>query len=338
MKSRLLLYLPALALAAGCSKSPENPADAVAALPAMRVTLATVEAVEAPALIEVTGSVRPSQRAQLAAKVMGSVAELPVTLGQRVAAGDLLVRLSAAEIAARVTQARAQLNVARRDLARERDLLAQGASTPDMVSGLEDRHALLEAMVREAETMLGYTEIRAPFAGVIARRHVHAGDLAAPGQPLLELEGTDNFEIEAGVPDSLAPRLAVGDSLLVEAPHEFHATLAELGPSSDARVRTVTIKLSVPATAAVRSGQFVRVHVPSGSARTLLVPAAAVTTVGQMERVFVVENGRAVLRLVKTGARHGGRIEVLSGLEAGETIVAEPVAGLREGQPIEPRS
>lgn len=336
MKPSVLLLVPALALVAGCSKPAEPTAAALP--PAIRASVARVEAVDAPVLTEVTGTVRPAQRAQLAAKVMGAITGLPVNLGQRVAAGDLLLEISATEFTARVAQARAQFNAVQRDLARERNLLAKGASTQDIVHGLEDRFALMQAMVREAETMLGYTEIRAPFAGVVARKYVNAGDLAAPGHPLVEIEGADDFQIEAGVPDSLVANLAVGQSLAVEGAGEFRAAIVELSSSSDAHARTVTVKLAVPASASVRSGQFVRVHVPAGQARTLLVPAAAVSTVGQMERVFVVENGRAVLRLVKTGARHHDRVEVLSGLNAGESIVAQPVAGLREGQPIEVQS
>lgn len=333
MKSSLLPLL-AFALLAGCAKH-AAPEPAGTSLPVVRVSTARVEDSETPLFTEVPGTIRPARRAQVAPKVMGAIAELPVVLGQQVAAGELLARISAAEITARVAQARAQFNVARRDLARERDLLAKGASTQDLVQGLEDRFAMLEAMVREAETMLGYTEIRAPFAGVIARRYANVGDLAAPGQPLLELEGAADFQIEAGVPDSLVAGLAIGQALSVSGAAGFAATIAEISSSSDAHARTVTVKLAVPADAPVRSGQFVRVLVPAGQARTLLVPADAVSLAGQMERIFGVQDGRAVLRLVKTGARHGGRVEILSGLGAGETVVAPSVAGLREGQPVE---
>ena len=169
-------------------------------------------------LIEVTGTVRPVQRATIAAKVMGAIAELPVVLGQRVHAGDLLVKISAGEISARVVQAQSQLNQVERDLDRERKLLTKGASTPDMVKSLEDRLAMTQAMVREAEVMLGYTSVRAPFDGVVARKLASAGDLAAPGEPLLEIEGLGDFQVEAGIPDSLAPRLAPGAALAVEVP------------------------------------------------------------------------------------------------------------------------
>lgn len=340
MNSVPLVPLLAVALLAGCTRHAE-PAAAAPALPPARVQLDRVALEEVPALTEVTGTVRPVQRATLAAKVMGTISGLPVALGQRVRAGEPLLKISAAEITARVTQAQSQLNLAGRDLARERDLLAKGASTAEMVRNLEDRFTLTEAMVREAETMLGYTELRAPFDGVVARKLVHAGDLAAPGQPLLEIEGAGDFEVEAGIPDSLAARLAPGVELSVDVPATgaaFTARLVELASAADADARTVTAKLAVPAGATVRSGLFARVQVPGAPVRTLLVPAGAVSLSGQMERVFIAgEGNRAVLRLVKTGAPRNGRIEILAGLAAGDTVVINPPAGLREGQPLEVR-
>ncbi len=336
MKLRAFLFIVALAFLAGCAKHAAPVPAAAPALPTARVSVALAVAQDAPLLTEVTGTVLPAQRATLAAKVMGGISDLPVTLGQRVAAGDVLLKISAPEIAARVALARSQYNVAQRDLARERDLLDKGASTSDMVRGLKDRHTGAEAMVREAETMLGYTELRAPFAGTVTRKFVNAGDLAAPGQPLLVLEGSGDLQIETGIPGSLAANVQVGAELLVQtSAAEFHARVVELSSTADTSARTVTAKLAVPAGASVRSGEFVHVHVPAGSVRAILVPADAVSTAGQLERVFVAANNRAELRLVKTGAAHDGQIEILSGLAAGETVIVRAPAGLREGQPLE---
>lgn len=337
---RIITPLLALALVAGCSRPEETAAEAAANLPPAKVRLAVVHAENLPTLTEVTGTVRPVQRAMIAAKVMGAIEELPVTLGQRVKAGDLLVKISAGEISAKVLQAQSQLNMARRDLERERDLLAKNASTSEMVKGLEDRFTMTQAMVSEAETMLSYTIVRAPFDGVVARKLANAGDLSAPGLPLLEIEGTDAFQIEAGIPDSLAARLAVGTPLAVEVPAAgvaFTGTLGELSSASDAYARNVPAKISVPAGTAVRSGQFARVQVPGAPARIMLAPAAAVSTLGQMERVFVAVDNRAVLRLVKTGATRGDRVELLSGVAEGDRLVLDPPVGLREGQGLEVR-
>jgi RND family efflux transporter MFP subunit len=337
MKSnRFFLPLLAAALLAGCAA--RGAPEAAANLPPVRVRATTVRAEEVPVLVEVTGTVRPVQRALLAAKVMGAIEDLPVALGQRVRAGDLLVKISAGEISARVLQAQAQLNQARRDLDRERDLLTKNASTADMVKSLEDRFAMTQAMVREAEVMLGYATIRVPFDGVVARKLASAGDLAAPGMPLLEIEGTSDFQIEAGIPDSLIPRLPSGTRLAVAVPAAnaaFTGTLVEVSSAADPLTRTVTVKIAVPAGTPVGSGQYARVQVPGAPSRALLAPAGAVSTLGQMERVFVVAGSRAVLRLVKTGAARGDRVEILSGLADGDRIVTDPPAGLREGQPLE---
>ena len=334
----LSLPLLSLALFAGCAKHSESVADAAAGLPPARVRVATVRIEDTPMDVEVTGTVRPFQHAVIAAKVMGAIEEMPNALGQRVKAGDLLVKISAGEISARVLQAKSQLNQVHRDLERERDLLAKGASTSDMVKGLEDRFAMTKAMVAEAEVMLGYAAVRAPFDGVVARKMADVGDLAAPGMPLLEIEGAGNFQVEAGIPDSLVAGLAVGVPLEVDVPvggAHFTGNLVELSSSADSSTRTVTAKISVPAGSILRSGQFARVQVPGTSVRALFAPAGAVSKLGQMERVFVVGSGGAVLRLVKTGAIRGDRVEILSGISDGERVVLDPPAGLREGQRVE---
>ncbi len=339
--SSFVLTAAALGLLAGCGKHPAPSAstDSAAALPPAKVRLATVRAENLPVVTAITGTIRPLRQAQIAAKLMGAIDELPVTLGQSVRTGDLLVKISAAEITARVAQAQSQLNVARRNLERERDLLGKGASTADLVRGLEDRLTLTQAMVREAEVMLGYATIRAPFDGVISRKLANAGDLASPGLTLLQLEGTGAFEVEAALPDSFASNLNVGAILAISVPATgiaFKAPIAELSPAADAGARSILAKLTVPAGTAVRSGQFVRVELPGPSVRTLLVPAAALSPHGQMERIFVAgENNRAVLRLVKSGATRGDHREIVSGLSDGERVVVAPPAGLREGQTLE---
>ena len=335
---RIALPLLALAFAAGCSRQPDAAADPVAGLPPAKVQIATVRVEVLPEPTEVTGTVRPLQHATVAAKVMGNIEELPVSLGQRVKAGDLLLKISAAEISAKVLQAQSQLNMARRDLDRERDLLTKNASTPDMVKGLEDRFTMTQAMVREAEVMLGYTTLTAPFDGVVARKMASPGDLAAPGMPLLEVEGTEVFQVEAGVPDSLSGYISVGTELPVAVPSaaaSFVGKVVELSSSADPVSHTVQVKISVPADAQVRSGEFARIQVSGHPIRTLMVPKSAVSIRGQIERVFVFNNGRALLRLVKTGVAQNDRIEVLSGLDEGEQIVANPPVALCEGQRLE---
>ncbi|HTO04778.1 MAG TPA: efflux RND transporter periplasmic adaptor subunit [Opitutus sp.] len=341
MKNRFLSPLVsavALFVVAGCGGQRDSAESAGGAdvLPAVRVQTAAVVVRELPATIEVAGTVRPVQRAQVAAKVMGVIEELPVTLGQQVSAGEVLVRIAAGEVSARVEQARAQLNGARRDLERERALLIKGASTTETVKNLEDRLVANEAQLREAEVMLGYAEVRAPFDGVVARRPVNAGDLATPGVLLLEIEGTSRFEIEAGVPESAASQLKIGSPMRIKIPAgsvSFEGSIAEISSAADPEARTVLVKIAVPEDMAVRSGQFVRVEVPGEVRKALLVPASAVTRFGQMERVFSIgPQNRAVLHLVKTAGVRDEHVEIVAGLSVGDRVIVNPPAGLREGQ------
>jgi len=346
MKPIFVSSLVAL-LIVGCGRAPDQAANRAVVGPAVRTRVVTVQPESVANITEVTGIVRPNQRAQVAAKVMGTIEDMPFVLGQRIQAGDILVKIGAAEINARRVQAQSQLNAVQRDLQRERDLLVKGASTPDMVRGLEDRFTAVQALVNEAEIMLGYATIRAPFAGVIARKLANVGDLASPGYPLLEIEGLGGFEVEAGIPDSLAAQLSVGTPLAVAiadtsgptdraALSSLSGSLAELSSAADPSAHTVTAKISLPAQPKVRSGQFVRVLIPGAATSTLLVPTTAVTTVGQMDRIFVAtSDNRAELRLVKTGSRRGERTEILAGIDGGERIVIDAPVGLREGQRLE---
>lgn len=325
-----------LALGA-CGRPPA--AQSPGRLPAVRVSVALVQSESAPVLIPISGTVRAVRRAALAAKVAGAVEPPALALGQVVRTGEVLVTIAAAEHTARVAQGRALLTQVERELARERTLAASGAGTPDTVRSLEDRRAQAQAALREAEAVLDYAVVRAPFDGVVARKFVEPGDFAGVGAPLLQLDGRDALEIEIAVPESLAASLTVGSSLAAELPTaglRFQAKLTELSSAADPTTRTTTAKLAVPPGTAARSGEFVQILVPTPPAAVLLAPANAVSLFGQMERVFVVdENRRATLRIVKTGSRHGERIEIAAGLTAGERVVLAPPATLRDGQPLE---
>jgi RND family efflux transporter MFP subunit len=326
----------ALTLLAACHRD-QPAAPSATALPSVRVSVATVERVIAPIVVETAGTVRPVERAVIAAKISGTVAALPLTLGQTVKRGDLLVRLAAPEFAARAAQARAALDQAERDEQRTRTLAASGADTHDAAAAAADRLRAARAALTEAEAMLGYTEIHAPYDGRVAAKHAYPGDLASPGQPLLVLESSAAFQVEAAMPASLTTTLTLGTSLTVHVADTAAPLLcpvAEIAAAADPATRTVLVKLALPATDAALSGRAARVELPGAPTEALLAPVTTVTRFGQMERVFVVADGHVQLRLVKTGAVRGDRVELLSGVSAGDTLVVAPALTLRDGQPV----
>jgi RND family efflux transporter MFP subunit len=284
------------------------------------------------------GTVRAKLRSVIEAKVTGRVEQLPVVTGQRVETGDLLVQLNAQEVRARLDQAVAVREQAEGDLQRFTALLRQEAVTRAEFDAVQARQRVAQAAVAEAETMLSYTKVLAPFAGVVTRKLADVGDLALPGKPLLELEDPVRLRLEANVPEALLDKLHSGARLPVRiatVEKELAGTVSEIAPSTDPNSRTFLVKLDLPAAAGLRAGQFGRVLVPVGEVSALRVPASAVVQRGQLELVFVVVDARAQLRLVKTGKRLGPETELVSGVQAGETVVVEGAASLVDGQAVE---
>lgn len=332
----LLISLVLLALT-GCREEHPQKEHAGMQLPPVNVEVVTVTSREAPLQTEVVGTVQPVDRAEIAAMVTGTIEQIPVVLGSRVKAGDLLVKISAGEISAKVIQAQAQLEQARRNLAREKKLLQKNAATGESVKSLEEAFRVAEAVHNEARIMLSYSTITAPFDGQITRKNTNVGDLATPGTPLLQLEDNRQLQVVTSVPEALVLLLSPGDTLPIQIPAagiSIHGKVAEIAPAADPLSRTAAVKLNIEEAVQLRSGQFARVALPGSRQDTLFVPVSAVHVFGQMEKIFVVSDNTARLRLVRTGAILNDQVEILAGLESGEQIITRSDSQLVDGQPV----
>ena len=326
------LLLPLLLLAA-CGRH-ETPPSAAPALPTATVHTLPAGYENHAATEEVVGTVRSKQRAVVEAKVSGRVLEYTATPGAVVQRGELLARLEVQEIQAKVDQARALLDQARREYDRQKQLITSNATTRQEYETAEARVKITTAGLTEAETMLGYASVTAPFDGVVTRKLADVGDLAMPGKPLLEIEAPGSLRFEADLPEAILDRVQLGAKLPVRLNQIVVGTVSEISPIADPVSRTFRVKLDLPPVDGLRTGQFGRVSVPVAETRLLLVPREAVLKRGQMEIVFVVRDGRASLRLVKTSKALDGRVEVLSGLEEGDSVVVRDTDRLIDGQPV----
>jgi len=337
MKSARKLAVVMLVLAAGCGKhdtgespSPEKPAVAVAVAPTEVKPLWDEE--------EVVGNVEAAQRAVLSAKVTGVVDAVKVAPGAQVKRGDVLVTIDAREIKARLDSAEASKDQAQKDFARIEKLLQSGSSTRQEFDAATTRLRTAEAALVEARTMRQYTEIAAPFDGVITRKLVEVGDLATPGKPLLEMENSSLLRFECEVPEALIDKVQMNAEFPVTidaAGATLSGKVSEIAPSASAGSRTFLVKLDLPAAEKLRAGQFGRVRIPVAERPTVLVAEGAIVRRGQIESVFVVESGTARLRLVKTGRKRDGMVEILSGLSGGETAVVRDAHLLEDGAAVE---
>lgn len=319
---------------------PGEPVDETAAAPPAATVLA--ESRDIPVVTEATGSVRPVQEARLGARVQGVVTDVRVRVGDRVRAGELLVTLSAPELASAaasaqggVAAAEARLAQARRDLARNEALAARDAATRVEVEQSQTAVAMAEgdlARARQAargeRQLADYQELRAPFDGLVTERHADPGDLAQPGTRLLAIGDDSRWRVEATFDERAAAGLGVGSSVQAHVDAlslTVDARIAEMEPGADPSTRTLLVKADLPEAAGLRPGLFARLGLATGARPGVVVPAHAVRRVGGLQLVRVLAaDGRVASRHVRTGETLAdGTVEVLSGLAAGERLVAE---------------
>ncbi|MBK7092509.1 MAG: efflux RND transporter periplasmic adaptor subunit [bacterium] len=327
-----------LLLIAGCGGSAKEQGAAKSGS-IKKVSVAAAEQRALRDVQKIMGTVEARSRAQIETKVQSRVERIAVVLGSRVEAGDVLAELDTRDITARYRQAQAVYEQAAQDLRRFETLLSQQAATQQEFDGIKMRVAVAEASKQEAEAMLSYARIVAPFSGVVTEKMIDRGDLAVPGRPLftLEQDGTPRFVLT--IPESNAGRISRGDSVQIEIPASdttLTGIVTELSPSADPMTRSYQLKADLPSTSKLRPGQFGRLLLPTGEASALFVPSSAVVKRGQMELVYVaMSDGRVSLRMVRTGRVMSGWTEVLSGLNPGENVVTSGLSELSDGDQIE---
>jgi RND family efflux transporter MFP subunit len=307
-------------------------------------SVVTVTAGEEAIIEAATGTVRSRHESVLSARITASVLEVPVSAGDSVVPGDILVALDDRDLRARwqqqqqaVAVAAAKLAEAEPSYARVESLFARRAVSKADLDRAEAQLAAARAELsrarraeEEAETALTYGTIRSPVAARVIDRLVDPGDTATPGQPLLRLYDPDQLRLEANVRESLATRLERGQRLTaridaLEA--EFPVTIEEIVPSADPGSRSFVVKARLPADTSLFPGMFGRLLIPHGTVERYYVPERAVARVGQLEFVNVVGDSGVVRRYVRTGTRASGdRVEVLSGLKPGERVVVPPLS------------
>ena len=191
-----------VAIAYGCATEPVRP---VSSVPPRVVQVAKAERASLPVVTEVVGTVRAVRSTTIASLISGTVAEVRVGMGSSVRAGEILVRLSAREVDARLEQARAMSALAKPERDRAVTLRNRAVISEAQYDAAISQWSIAQAQQAEASAIADHEVIRAPFGGVVAAKLANVGDTAMPGQALLVLEAPGAFRFEAPVPDLPGP-------------------------------------------------------------------------------------------------------------------------------------
>jgi membrane fusion protein, multidrug efflux system len=230
---------------------------------------------------------------------------------------------------------RARYEVAKAESERAERMLQVTKARRNQVQARIDQ---AKADVANAQVYAGYSRIAAPISGVVVAKQADVGSMAMPGTPLLTIEDSSHYQLEASVQESQLGKIQLHDRVrvMIEAvgDRELAGTVDEIVPAADPASRTYVVKVALPnvSGAQLRTGLYGKAAFVSGQRKVLAIPQVAVVQQGQLTSAFVVDqSGFARLRLVKTGKAYGDRVEVLSGLTEGEQIVSERVAEIRDG-------
>jgi len=332
---RIFLRLAAV-LALASSSSPSSAAEPPAGGRGERPVPVKLAGTEGPAGgAWVAARLAAARNATISTRISATVLEVLVDEGSKVTQGQLLVRLSDADVRGQLDAAETGLRNAAAYEKRIAELATVRAATPVELEQAEAQRAQAAAAVAGAKATLAYSQLRAPFTGTVQARRVTAGDLVGPGQPILELEGGD-LEVQATLSEAEAQGLRIGQHTRF-ATSDVHgdAVITALAPGADALTHRRSLRARVVAPGKeMRSGAFARLEIPGALARSSWVPRSALVERGDLTGVFVAQDGKAYLRWVALGEPVGDRVPVRAGLAPGEAVIDAPGA-LRDGQRVE---
>ncbi|MBF0447883.1 MAG: efflux RND transporter periplasmic adaptor subunit [Magnetococcales bacterium] len=287
-----------------------------------------------------TGTLTALGRVKIFNQEEGRIDKLHLFAGDRVNQGDLIVHLDDRLLLSQLAKTVANRERAEADLKRTETLSKKNlSSTEKMIQARTDLKVSQaeEALIR---TRLGYTQIRAPFDGVVTERLVDPGDIAPRHTHLLSIIDPDSLYTEVTISELLLPQFNVGDmaQVRIDALGEglFPGKIVRIHPTIDSRTRqgVVEVKLlDTPPGAA--AGQLCRVRLHTPAINRLVTSFAALQRGRQSEYVFVLADGVAHKRDVVTGLRLGDKVEILEGLKAGDRVVIRGFLGLTDGKNIQ---
>jgi len=355
-----LLALAFAMLAPGGAAAQDQPAS---------VLTARAEIAEIVETAPVLGQVVATTESEVATRTAGVVAETAFRVGDRVEAGQVLVRIDTDLVEIRRENALAALEVARAGIAVAEAQLRRAEQTYERQEGLrgstafskgqfedlreqvaEARSVLARARAEEGQAIaelarvdydLENATIRAPFSGVAIERHAQPGAYIALGQRVATLLDTSTLEIEVDMPVKLVPALSEGLGItarFTQGP-EVTATVRSILPVEAISTRTRPVRFSVDfgevEATTLASGKSVTLEIPvSAPRRALTIPKDALVQSGGGWIVYTVEDNTAAPRDVSIGQPTGGRIEITRGLLPGDEVVVRGNERLRPGQAV----
>lgn len=306
--------------------------------------------------LSVSGKIQAKNSADLSTRMMGFVKKVHVNVGDKVKKGQLLVSINntdlqakKAQVDASIAQAQTAFINAEKNYNRFKNLFASSSISQkemdDMTANYQMAKAGLESakqMKNEINAQFTYSNIKAPFSGIITNKNIDAGDMANPGMPLVSLESPKDFEVLAMVPETEISEIEKGTdvNVLVKSIYKtVKGKVIEVSTSAKNTGGQYLVKVNLEKTnVSILSGMFATVQFPleqKTKSEMVLIPMDVIVKNGQLSGVYTVsQTNRALLRWLRLGRTYGNNVEVLSGLNANESYIISADGKLFNGAKI----
>ncbi|HYN12428.1 MAG TPA: efflux RND transporter periplasmic adaptor subunit [Burkholderiales bacterium] len=329
-------------------------AAAKKAAPAVLVTATVVQPRPLEIYEEVLGTVENVIDPTVGAEVAGRVTRVNGFTGKKVAKGELLAEIDAADFEIQSRADRAEigrltslLDQQERVVERQQKLVGQGFISQNAVDdALAQRNALRQqlaaARARAEATGRGLTKSRvlAPIDGEIETQIVATGDFVKVGDPLFKLVGMQDLRVHLLLPEAAATRIRPGLRVVLSPPAAperlLEARIDEIKPTVGTNNRALDAIVKIRSEGTLfRGGGTVNARIVIRTLESaLMVPEHSVVLRPAGKVVYAVQEGIARQRLVETGLRQDGLQEITKGLVAGETVVADGAGFLTDGAAV----
>ena len=304
------------------------------------VEVATVARRPIASYLETHGTLEAENDVDLVARTAGPIVELNAEEGMSVRRGQVLARIDDREIRAQLDVSKVRLEETEIAYQRAKKLHFGELVSQETLDQALANYQSAQGDFERLRVQLLYTEIAAPFDGLIVERYVRFAEHLANGARLFRISDFDPLLCPIQVPERELPRLRAGQTakLEVEAWGDtaFDARVLRISPVVDAATGTVRVTLEVKGKGKLRPGMFASVFLEmERRPDALVIPKSALALDSLGDTVFVAEDDLAVRRSLSLGFQNDDLIEVREGLEQGESVVVVGQDGLSEGTPIE---
>lgn len=342
MLLRGLALLVALAVLTGCPQQTDSKAQGKKKARARShlVEVAPVQRSSARQARTFTGSLRARRVVRIHALEEGRITSLPYFEGDTVTLGQSILGLDRELLSTELAKATAVRRESQANLKRLRRLAKQQLVAKDELLRSETALDVAQAEESLLRTRVGYTQVLAPFNGVITARLAEPGDILQRHDHVLTLADPTSLVADLRVSELVMPHLNVGDSALIRidalGAESFTATIQRIHPDLNPATRQgrVEVKLDAPPRG-VRAGQFARVSFQIHALNRQLVPFSAVRRDADGEYVFRLDDSsKATVVRIRGGQRLANRVEVLEGLNDGDRVVTKGFLGLTSGTKV----